>query len=106
MADGALVDGRLSDIANVQARLQGIIGEMPLTTTKFCVVPSDYYSMTLEERKGLVGADTVDQMCKSMIMENTKLKVFQLNVRLCSEFSEGVQNCRKTWQVDTALFLW
>jgi hypothetical protein len=40
----------------------------------FKQVPTDYYDRTLEERMNLLGAPTVDHLCKSLIMENTRFQ--------------------------------
>ena len=40
----------------------------------FKQVPTDYYDRSLEERMNLLGAPTVDHLCKSLIMENTRFQ--------------------------------
>lgn len=38
----------------------------------FIRVGPDYYERSLEERRNILGATTIHQLCKSMVMENTK----------------------------------
>lgn len=35
-------------------------------------VRPDYYELTLEQRRDLLRAPTVDHLCKTVVMENTK----------------------------------
>lgn len=44
-------------------------------TFKFTRVPGDYYDQPLEYRMGILGAPTVEHLCKSMVMMNTKAQV-------------------------------
>jgi len=44
-----------------------------LSSAKFWRVRSDYYDQELPWRRDVLGAASVQQLCKSMIMENTKL---------------------------------
>lgn len=38
---------------------------------KIVETPSNYYHLTLEQRKAIVGAHSIDILCKSIILENT-----------------------------------
>ena len=44
-----------------------------LTSAHFWRVPPDYYDQELSWRRDVLGASTTAQLCKSMIMENTRL---------------------------------
>jgi hypothetical protein len=61
------------DVQTVEQRLSKIIRGAGATEFIFKTVPSDYYERTYEERRGLLGAASVDHLCKSIVM-----------VRLCS----------------------
>jgi len=63
------------DVSPTQARLQAEAERLGLTSGKFWRVRSDYYDQELEWRRDVLGASSVTQLCKSMIMENTKLTV-------------------------------
>lgn len=40
-------------------------------TAQFYTVPDDYYERSLEERAAMLGSRGVDQLCKTIIFENT-----------------------------------
>lgn len=41
---------------------------------KFKQVPNNYYQIPLEARRDILGAPTLDHLCKSLIMENTRFQ--------------------------------
>ena len=43
-----------------------------LTQFQFSQVRSDYYELPLEERRAVLNAPSVDHLCKTIVMENTK----------------------------------
>ncbi len=43
-----------------------------LLKCRFVCVPEDYYDQPLEFRRDCLAAASVDHLCKSIIMENTK----------------------------------
>ena len=60
-------------VSPIQDRLQKECDALGLTSAKFWRVRGDYYEQELTWRRDVLGAKSVTQMCKSMIMENTKL---------------------------------
>jgi prolyl-tRNA editing enzyme YbaK/EbsC (Cys-tRNA(Pro) deacylase) len=60
-------------VSSTQARLQVALDRLGMGSGKFWRVRSDYYDQELEWRRDVLGASSVNQLCKSMIMENTKL---------------------------------
>jgi prolyl-tRNA editing enzyme YbaK/EbsC (Cys-tRNA(Pro) deacylase) len=48
--------------------------KLGLYSARFKQVPQDYYSRSLEERRKLLDATTIDHLCKSIIMENVYCK--------------------------------
>ena len=57
----------------IMSRLQAEAAAIGLTSAKFWRVRSDYYDQELTWRRDVLGAGSVRQLCKSMIMENTKV---------------------------------
>ena len=60
-------------VSPIQARLQKECDALGLSSAHFWRVRGDYYEQPLEWRRDVLGAKSVTQLCKSMIMENTKL---------------------------------
>lgn len=58
--------------SSMQARLARIAAELGIRSAAFHRVPADYYEQDLSSRAQLVGAQSTAQLCKSMIMENTR----------------------------------
>ncbi|KAL5213533.1 hypothetical protein ABZP36_024380 [Zizania latifolia] len=54
------------------ARLSAILTARGVLDFTFRRVPADYYDRPLEERRDLLCADSVDQLCKSIVMVNTQ----------------------------------
>ena len=52
----------------VQERLTNLLVGNKCDDFKFCRVPSDYYDLTYEQRQVLLGAASVDHLCKSIVM--------------------------------------
>ena len=46
-------------------------------TAAFHYVPAGYYDRTLEERKSMLGAPSVDYLCKTIVVENRKWQLAQ-----------------------------
>ena len=61
------------ELSATQARLSTLAKSIGLTSARFWRVPSEYYDQELEWRRNVLGATSTKQLCKSMIMENTKL---------------------------------
>jgi len=61
------------DSSPVQARLELVARELGLSSARFCRTPQDYYEHELEWRREVLGACSTAALCKSMIMENTRL---------------------------------
>ena len=59
----------------VQVRMQAAAAELGLCASLVAVDPHPpYYEQTLEWRRDRLGANSVDELCKSVVMENTKLE--------------------------------
>lgn len=63
----------LGEDTEVMKRLRGIAESLSLRSSRFRRTPSDYYDWTLEERRDYLGASTTFQLCKTMIMSNSKV---------------------------------
>ena len=61
------------EVSPTQARVAAEATKMGLSTAYFWRVRSDYYEQELAWRRDVLGAASVTQLCKSMIMENTKV---------------------------------
>ncbi|XP_047077184.1 uncharacterized protein LOC124687444 [Lolium rigidum] len=55
-----------------EVRLSAILAARGVRDFAFRRVPADYYDRSLEERRGILAADSVAQLCKSIVMVNTK----------------------------------
>ncbi|KAK4751745.1 hypothetical protein SAY87_020543 [Trapa incisa] len=71
-----------ADVSEIEARLSGILKSNGVTDFCFKRVPSDYYDRTFEERRDLLGAHSIDHLCKSMVMVNTQAPA---NIIDCSD---------------------
>mmetsp|Transcript_37288 Transcript_37288/g.81088 ORF Transcript_37288/g.81088 Transcript_37288/m.81088 type:complete len:290 (-) Transcript_37288:12-881(-) len=65
----------LSDdsIQAVEKAMAAKAQDLGLTSAQFKAVDPCYYDQELEWRRDVLGANSVDELCKSVIMENTKL---------------------------------
>lgn len=61
-----------ADASPVQKRLTAELVEKGFTQFKFVRVPADYYDRPLEYRQECLAAHSIEHLCKSIIMENTK----------------------------------
>lgn len=57
-----------ADAESTEARLSAILTARGVRDFAFRRVPTDYYDRPLEERRGLLRADSVAQLCKSIVM--------------------------------------
>ncbi|KAG6549064.1 hypothetical protein Mapa_009507 [Marchantia paleacea] len=69
--DVGLCSERKGDRSEVEKRLSKMLGSAGATFS-FKRVSSDYYSRSYEERRDLLGAASVDHLCKSIVMVNTQ----------------------------------
>ncbi|KAF0932244.1 hypothetical protein E2562_008749 [Oryza meyeriana var. granulata] len=58
--------------STTEARLSAILKARGVVDFTFRRVPADYYDRPLEERRDFLRADSVDQLCKSIVMVNTQ----------------------------------
>jgi prolyl-tRNA editing enzyme YbaK/EbsC (Cys-tRNA(Pro) deacylase) len=58
----------------VQIRLEQELIQKGFTNHLFIRAPPEYYDRPLEFRQGIVGAASVHHMCKSIVMENTRVE--------------------------------
>lgn len=62
-------------VSECEQRLTNILKEKGFKTFKFNRVPEDYYDKPLEFRRGVLDAPTIEHLCKSIVMVNTKAEV-------------------------------
>lgn len=55
-------------ISATQQRLEKITRSLGCQSIQFKAVPEDYYERSLEERRDMLGAASVDHLCKSIVM--------------------------------------
>ncbi|PNW80986.1 hypothetical protein CHLRE_07g338250v5 [Chlamydomonas reinhardtii] len=61
------------DASPTQQRLEAeLIGKGCVSAARFVRVPADYYDQPLEFRRDCLGAASIDHLCKSIVMENTR----------------------------------
>lgn len=60
------------ETGDTEARLSTLLAARGVRDFAFRRVPADYYDRPLEERRDLLAADSVAQLCKSIVMVNTK----------------------------------
>ncbi len=58
----------------VQARLEAELLERGLTAHRFVRAPPEYYDRPLEFRQAVVGAVSTHHLCKTIVMENTRVE--------------------------------
>ncbi|CAL4886238.1 unnamed protein product [Urochloa decumbens] len=61
-------EGGEADAGTTEARLSALLAARGVRDFAFRRVPADYYDRPLEERQGLLRADSVAQLCKSIVM--------------------------------------
>jgi hypothetical protein len=66
----------------VEQRLAKILTAAGATGFTFKRVPSNYYERSFEERRDLLGATSIDHLCKSIVMVNTQADA---SVKDCSD---------------------
>lgn len=73
-------------LQTVEQRLSNILEAGGATGFLFKRVPSDYYQRSFEERRDLLGAASVDHLCKSIVMVSDGFDVSSSSIKLCSYF--------------------
>ncbi|XP_052141722.1 uncharacterized protein LOC127761469 [Oryza glaberrima] len=68
----AAPSGGEAETGATEARLSSILTASGVLDFTFRRVPADYYDRALEERRDLLRADSVNQLCKSIVMVNTQ----------------------------------
>eukprot|EP00747_Dinoflagellata_sp_TGD_P070015 gnl/TRDRNA2_/TRDRNA2_156391_c0_seq1.p1 gnl/TRDRNA2_/TRDRNA2_156391_c0~~gnl/TRDRNA2_/TRDRNA2_156391_c0_seq1.p1 ORF type:complete len:270 (-),score=54.10 gnl/TRDRNA2_/TRDRNA2_156391_c0_seq1:220-1029(-) len=58
----------------VRKRMEALVLSLGYTSVRFAAVESIYYDQPLEWRRDRLGASNVDELCKSIVMENTKVE--------------------------------
>mmetsp|Transcript_57153 Transcript_57153/g.65175 ORF Transcript_57153/g.65175 Transcript_57153/m.65175 type:complete len:217 (+) Transcript_57153:41-691(+) len=56
-----------------QARIMAFFRQQNLMSPVWKWTPEDYYANPLEYRRGILGAASIDHLCKTIVMENTKM---------------------------------
>ncbi|ERM94062.1 hypothetical protein AMTR_s00010p00069750 [Amborella trichopoda] len=56
----------------MESRISHILRSGGVGDFEFKRVPSDYYERSLEERRDIVGAPSIDHLCKSIVLTNTQ----------------------------------
>ncbi|XP_031262281.1 uncharacterized protein LOC116120469 [Pistacia vera] len=69
-------------ICDTEARLSNILQSNGVNEFLFKKVPADYYDCPLESRRDILGAASIDHLCKSIVLVNTQA---QSNVVDCSD---------------------
>ncbi|XP_065857906.1 uncharacterized protein [Euphorbia lathyris] len=69
-------------VDDVEARLSSILRSNAVDDFVFKRVPSDYYEWSLETRREVLSASSVDHLCKSIVLVNTQAPS---NVTDCSD---------------------
>lgn len=59
---------------STEARLSNILRSNGVRDFEFKKVPSDYYDWTLEARRDILGASSIDHLCKSIVLVNTQAR--------------------------------
>ena len=59
---------------STQTRLSLELTERGITSYRFRRAPADYYEQSLEYRKQVLGAESTSQLCKSLVLENTRAR--------------------------------
>jgi hypothetical protein len=72
--------------SDVTIRLRNECFRLGFKTWRFKRVPSDYYQWEYEARRAVLGAPSIDYLCKSVIMENTKLSTEDYSDRTNSKY--------------------
>jgi hypothetical protein len=57
-----------ADAGSTEARLSALLAARGVGDFAFRRVPADYYDRPLEERRSLLRADSIAQLCKSIVM--------------------------------------
>ncbi|XP_057513922.1 uncharacterized protein LOC130795731 [Actinidia eriantha] len=68
--------------ADIESRLSAVLHSNGVRDFAFKRVPSDYYDWTLESRRDVLGAASIDHLCKSIVLINTQAPS---NVTDCSD---------------------
>ncbi|PKI41575.1 hypothetical protein CRG98_038086 [Punica granatum] len=74
--------GATAEVSETEARLSAILKSSGVRDFCFKRVPGDYYDRTFEERRDLLGAHSIDHLCKSIVMVNTQAPA---NITDCSD---------------------
>eukprot|EP00928_Gymnodinium_smaydae_P073656 TRINITY_DN56819_c0_g1_i2.p1 TRINITY_DN56819_c0_g1~~TRINITY_DN56819_c0_g1_i2.p1 ORF type:complete len:275 (+),score=41.77 TRINITY_DN56819_c0_g1_i2:37-825(+) len=58
---------------DAKQKMQGVAQKLGIHSARFLSVEADYYTWSLEQRQNRVEANSVDELCKSVVMENTHI---------------------------------
>jgi hypothetical protein len=75
-----------------KARLSALLAARGVRDFAFRRVPADYYDRPLEERRGLLRADSVTQLCKSIVMVRSVPFPVSISLRAFRR-ALGLSNC-------------
>ncbi|XP_057977783.1 uncharacterized protein LOC131164534 [Malania oleifera] len=78
----AAADRSNTTTTTTEARLSAILRSNGVRDFAFKRVPSDYYDRPFESRRDILGAASIDHLCKSIVLVNTQA---QSNVTDCSD---------------------
>eukprot|EP00897_Mesotaenium_endlicherianum_P010907 jgi/Mesen1/9845/ME000070S09132 len=79
--------------SEVQQRLERILIQSGATDFRFTQVPSDYYDRSFEERQDLLGAASVEHLCKSIVMARACSPLFPASL-VNTQAAADVVDCR------------
>eukprot|EP00301_Raphidiophrys_heterophryoidea_P027311 c9597_g1_i1.p1 GENE.c9597_g1_i1~~c9597_g1_i1.p1 ORF type:complete len:566 (-),score=174.38 c9597_g1_i1:156-1811(-) len=70
----------------VARRMTSLCSEHDIHSGRGVVVPKDWYSLSLEQRRDFLGIESTAQLCKSLVLRNTKCKGDRLTDPRNSEY--------------------
>ena len=68
------------------AHVRAVCRSLPLLSAKLQWVPSEYYSKTLQWRRDILGAPSIQYLCKTIVLENTHCVNSDCSVRTNSRY--------------------
>lgn len=79
-------DSHANGTLPTEQRLGMLMRARGVTTFQFKRVVSDYYDLSFEERRDILGAHSIDHLCKSIVMVNTQADE---NIKDCSDHNNS-----------------
>jgi len=72
----AAVEQKLTNVEMTKAitKVRTDLEKKGVVNSEFCIVPEDYYARTLDERREVLQARNLEQLCKTIVFENMNYK--------------------------------